>query len=250
MTSAHGHRPLLRLGIAVPSTNTTVETDFTAMHVPQVSHHVSRIHIPDMRVASDDDFARLMDLAQGATLDAIDRVMTCGPDRVVLGISAETIWNGKSGCDALRAELEARAKVPVTLGADACVEAIQCYGPIKKIAIVTPYTPVGDEKTKIFFEEMGFTVCRILGLKCTSPRQIADVQPDALVAALRQVDSDDVDCIVQFGTNLQFAELAAAAELWLGKPVIAVNAAIYRHALRHSGIDDRIGGYGSILGDH
>ena len=41
--------------------------------------------------------------------------------------------------------------------------------------------------------------------------------------------------------------LAAAAELWLGKPVIAVNTATYWHALRTRGIADRIDGYGRLL---
>ena len=44
--------------------------------------------------------------------------------------------------------------------------------------------------------------------------------------------------------------LAAEAERWLGKPVIAHNTALYWHALRASGIDDRLDGFGSLLRDH
>ncbi|HAE50058.1 MAG TPA: arylmalonate decarboxylase, partial [Tistrella mobilis] len=36
-------------------------------------------------------------------------------------------------------------------------------------------------------------------------------------------------------------------ETWLGKPVIAINTAIFWHALRAQGIDDRIDGWGSLL---
>jgi maleate isomerase len=44
--------------------------------------------------------------------------------------------------------------------------------------------------------------------------------------------------------------LAAAAELFLGKPVIAINTATYWHALRACGIHDKRSGFGSLLEHH
>jgi maleate isomerase len=64
---------------------------------------------------------------------------------------------------------------------------------------------------------------------------------------LRALDGDDVDAIVQVGTNLAAIEICAEAERWLGKPVLAINAITYWDALRRSGIDDRVQGYGSVL---
>ena len=52
---------------------------------------------------------------------------------------------------------------------------------------------------------------------------------------------------MQVGTNLSMVRLAAAAELWLGKPVIAINTATYWHALRQNGIADKIHGLGRLL---
>ena len=57
----------------------------------------------------------------------------------------------------------------------------------------------------------------------------------------------DVDAILQVGTNLSMVRLAAAAELWLGKPVIAINTATYWHALRDNKINDKIMGLGRLL---
>ena len=58
-------------------------------------------------------------------------------------------------------------------------------------------------------------------------------------AALKRFDGDDVDAIVQVGTNLSMIRVAAAAELWLGKPVLAINADTYWHALRTNGIAEK-----------
>lgn len=41
--------------------------------------------------------------------------------------------------------------------------------------------------------------------------------------------------------------IAAEAERWFGKPVLAINAVTYWDALRQSGIDDRVWAYGRIL---
>jgi maleate isomerase len=62
--------------------------------------------------------------------------------------------------------------------------------------------------------------------------------------------SEGVDAIIQCGTNLAFAKVAAMAEFWLEKPVIAINTATYWHALRSMGIPDRIEGYGALLAQH
>ena len=51
--------------------------------------------------------------------------------------------------------------------------------------------------------------------------------------------SAGVDAVVQCGTNLGFAAMAAQAELWLEMPVIAINTATYWHALRSEGIADK-----------
>jgi maleate isomerase len=56
-----------------------------------------------------------------------------------------------------------------------------------------------------------------------------------------------VDAIIQVGTNLSMVRLAAAAEMGLGKPVIAINTATYWHALRQNKIMDKIPGLGRLL---
>ena len=60
----------------------------------------------------------------------------------------------------------------------------------------------------------------------------------------------EVDAIVQVGTNLAMAEVAAMAEFWLDKPVIAINTATYWHALRANGIAERVHGFGRLMSEY
>ena len=176
--------------------------------------------------------------------------MTARPNHVVMGMSSETFWGGLAGSIELKAKLEARAGMAVTTGSDASQGALRCYGDIKRIAVMTPYMPVGDEEVRKFFTETGFEVLAIEGFKCESPTAIAHVTGEQMRDAVIRLNDPQVEAILQVGTNLAFADLAPMAEFWLDKPVLAINTATYWHALRMNGIDDRIAGFGSLLEDY
>ena len=248
MTDALGYR--CKFGVIAPSTNTSVQPEYDAMAPYGVTNHFSRAVIPDTKVTDDDSFMAMLENIRGATDQALDAVMTCDPDHVIMGMSAETFWDGADGAATLKEKLEERAGVKVTLGSEACEAALDTYGNIKRIALVTPYMPVGDENVRRYFTDVGYEVVRIKGLKCASPRLIAHVSAEELRDAVIEVDGDNVDAIVQAGTNLAMAGVAAMAECWLGKPVLAINAVTYWYALRQSGIRDTVRGYGRLLAEH
>ena len=240
-----------KFGVLAPSTNTSVQPEFDAMRPWGITHHHSRLVIPDSKVRDDATFLAMMDNIRGALFPALESVLTCDPDYVILGMSSETFWDGVAGSARLKKRLEKTAKVGVAMGSDACQAAIRAYGrAVKRLGVVTPYMPVGDRQVVRFFTECGFEVVTLLGLKCTSPTAIARVSQSRLRDAVMQVNKGKVDAIVQVGTNLAMAEVAAMAEFWLDKPVIAINTATYWYALRDYGIRDKVPGWGSLLAEH
>lgn len=252
MPDSLGYR--IKFGVIAPSTNTSVQPEFDAMAPPGVTNHMARIDIPNISVQNDDDFNKLIGLIEKTQDEAVKRVMSCEPAHLVMGMSAETFWNGLEGSEKLRAHMRKVSGVDVTMGSDASQAALKAlekdYGPIKRIACITPYMPVGDKNVKRFFTDLGFDVKAVLGLKCKSPTAIAHVSEKELRDAILAVDGDDVDAIVQAGTNLAMARVAALAERWLGKPVIAINTATYWYALRNNGIHDQFDGWGSLMLKH
>lgn len=245
MTDALGWR--MKFGVIAPSTNTVVQPEFDMMRPRGVTNHFARIHIPNDPLRSDADFEKLIETVDRELLAAVDRVMTCEPGHLIMGMSSETFWGGLDGSERLRERIEARAGVAVTMGSDAARRALRRYGDVRRIAVVTPYLPVADRQVQRFFTECGFEVINLIGLKCTSPVLIAHVGERELRQAVLSVDGPDVEAIVQVGTNLAMAQLAAAAEIWLGKPVLAINTATYWWALRNNGIADQIDGFGRLL---
>jgi maleate isomerase len=247
MTDSLGWRA--KFAVLVPSTNTSVQPEFDGMRPVGVTNHISRIRIPNMSLASDEDFARLVDHIAAGQIEAVDSAMTCEPDRVLLGISVETFWGGYALSRKLKADLERHTGLQVSMGAEAAEQALKLLG-ARRIGVVTPYWPVGDKNVAQFFTEAGFEVARMIGLKCVSPVAIAHVSETALRDAVVAVDAPEIDAIIQVGTNLAMARLAPEAERWLKKPVVAINTAIYWHALRASGIHDKIAGWGPLLEVH
>ena len=240
-----------KFGVLAPSTNTSVQPEYDAMRPWGITHHHSRLVIPDSTVTDDASFLTMMDGIRGAMFPALEAVLTCNPDYVILGMSSETFWDGLEGSKALQRKLDKVAKVGVCMGSDACQAALRAYGSdIKRLGVITPYMPVGDQQVLRFFTECGFEVVNLLGLKCKSPVLIAHESKKRLRDAVMEVNHGKVDAIVQVGTNLAMAEVAAMAEFWLDKPVIAINTATYWYGLRQYGIKDKIYGWGSLLAEH
>lgn len=247
MTDSLGWRK--KFAVVAPSTNTSVQPEFDEMRPRGVTNHFSRVWIPDDPVESDEDFNKLMENIRAELDNAVERVLTCRPDYLVMGMSSETFWGGLQTSIELKARMEELSGLRVAMGSDACRAALRCYGDIRKIAVLTPYWPVGDENVHTFFTDCGFDVVRLKGLKCIGPVEIAYVSEQELADGLRELDGDDVEAIVQVGTNLAMARLAGVAEKFLGKPVLAINTATYWYALRDCGIDDPVDGFGSLLSD-
>jgi len=242
--------PRAQFGLILPSTNTTVEAEFAWMRAEGVSWHTGRIFIPEPDLVDDDSFVTFLEGLRTEIGRAVRDVITAKVDYLVMGMSAETFWGGKDGAAQFAAHMaELSNGLGVTTGAVAVDEALKVYG-AKKIGVITPYQPIGDQQVREFFEQVGYEVSDVHGLKCDSATSIADVTPGQLRAAFEAVDAEDVDVLVQAGTNMACARFAAEYEREIGKPVIAINTATVWHAYRTNGIDDKIEGFGSLLAEH
>ncbi|KAF2813105.1 uncharacterized protein BDZ99DRAFT_460404 [Mytilinidion resinicola] len=243
-TSPRGH-----FAVILPSTNTVVEAEYQWMLVPGVSWHSSRIYIPNPKLDSDEAFESFSKDLKVTIADAVKSVMTCKPDYMVMGMSSETFWGGKTGATSFEAWMRELSGLDVTTGAASCNAALDVFG-AKRIGVITPYQPVGDEQVRNYFTEMDYIVKSVYGLKCDSATSIAETTPEQIKAAFRAVDGPDVDVLVQAGTNLPAALVAAEMEIELGKSIVPVNTATVWHAYRTHGIMDQITGFGSLLEKH
>lgn len=239
-----------RFGVIIPSTNTVVEHDLTMIRPDDVTFHSGRMWIEHPNLGNDEDFEALLGQIRASIVTAVRDIVTCKPTYMLMGMSAETFWGGVEGNASFERRVsEMSGGLRVSTGASACRDALRAFG-CERISVFSPYQPIADVQVGTFFREAGFDVRRITGLRCPSATAIAEVTPERLEDVVAELDGDDVDAIVQVGTNLSFVRQAADLERRLAKPVIAINVATLWHALRACGIDDRIAGFGRLLEEH
>ncbi|MED5519295.1 MAG: arylmalonate decarboxylase [Pseudomonadota bacterium] len=219
-----------KIGVAVPATNTMVQPDFDDLRPDGVTNHVSRIAVPNMIIENDADFDRLIRICESELDGAVDRVMSVAPDVLVIGISSLLVWEGRAAAERRRDTLSRRTGLPVTGGSFAIAEALRQAGQ-KRIAVISPYPQIANDHITRFFADSGFEVTGFIGLHAPSPLAIADITACRLTEALDAVDSNAAEALIQFGTNMSFQRHALIDERKRGKPVHAINAATYRHAL-------------------
>ena len=213
-----------------PSTNTVVEPEFAAMRPAGVTNQYRDIYIEN-----------------ATALSALRTAMTCEPDYLVMGVSAITFIGGAPACERFVSHVHELTGKQVSVGSVSCVEAMKAYGGIRRIAVLSPYYPMANMHVARYFSDYGITTVRDLPLRCKSWTDISRVTERQIADALKQLDGDDIDAVVQVGTTLSMARMAPVAEAFLGKPVIAINTATYWHALRSNGIHDAVDGFGPLL---
>jgi len=236
-----------KFGVLGPSTNTVVQPEFDDMRPAGVTNHYSRIIVENPEAISDETFMAGTLEIDRCTIDAVKGVMTCAPDYLVMGMSAVTFYGGAEGCARWKRNVEEVAGVKASLGSESIVAAFQAIGGIKKFAFLSPYYPVANTEVKNFLSDYGYESVRDEPLRCSSWLNIAEQPPSRLREVVERLNGDDVDAIVQVGTNLPMAKLAATLEQSINKPVIAINTATYWHALRANAINDKISGFGRLL---
>mgnify|MGYP003693863411 CR=1 FL=1 len=199
-----------------------MQPDFEMMRPPGVTNHYSRIFTPNAQAVSNETFMAGTSVIGENTLDAVRSVMTCSPDYLVMGMSAVTFYGGATGADAFQAKVETRSRRQhqhrlafLHRGAE---------GLWRRQADRVPVAVLSGRQRAGAALFHGF---RLRG----GPRHLSRMQEldgdrrSAAGRAARKADRARTATaatstrIVQVGTNLSMVRLAAAAEMWLGKPV-------------------------------
>lgn len=240
-----------KIGVLAPSTNTIVQPDFEDFRSALgpdsgVTNHFGRIHVENIDIGDDLGFAKLMSTVDFQLKAAADRCMTASCDHIAMGMSSPTFYWGYPQCVKNREDLADRTGVEISSGSFACEQALNKFG-CKNIAVLSPYAPIGDVEVSRFFTDAGFKVCGFKGLRCRTPIAIAEVTEEEQAQHLRDLNTPEVEALVQVGTNLSFVKGAAKLEKELGKPVIAINTVTYWQALRSLGIETKLHGFGRLF---
>src|SRR5579871_3710913 len=141
-----------RFGVIIPSTNTSVESDYNELAPPGVSFHVARVFINNS-IDSDDKASTTLQQIRDGSAKAVHDVMTCRPDHLILGMSSETFVGGLEGSRALARRMREQSGLDVTMGSDATRAVLESFG-ARRVAVLTPYQPIIDAEVERYFGDL------------------------------------------------------------------------------------------------
>jgi maleate isomerase len=216
-----------RIGLVVPSSNVTVETELPAL----LSRHPSAefsFHSTRMRMHT-------VSAAQLAAMNAqrercVLEIADASPD-VILYACLVAVMVGGPGehgrVEGAIAEQLAAGRSPalVRSSAGALVEALRAIS-AERIAIVTPYLRPLAEQVVAYLESEGFKVANWRALEVADNAEVGCIPGDRVLEAARSLDLTGVDALVISAcVQMPSLDLVEAAEGEFGIPVLSAATA-------------------------
>jgi maleate isomerase len=233
-----------RVGLIVPSSNTTMEPEFWRMAPEGVSIHTTRLKLVEVTPEA------LKQMAFEA-IRAAEELATAEVNVIVYGCTTGSLLEGIEWEEKIRREIEKKVNVKTITTAQAVIEALHTLG-VKKVAVVTPYIEELNAREKKFLEDNGFAVIRIKGLGIVKNTDIGRLPPWVAYRLSKEVAkevSSSIDGIFISCTNFRTIEVIEVLETELQLPVISSNTASMWLALRTIGIRDKLN-YGCLFKEH
>lgn len=228
-----------RIGLMVPTGNSTMEPEFNRLCPEGVSVHANRIYLKDVTPGS------LKGMEEDA-VRAAEGLVAIRLGVLAFGCTSGSFVGGKGYDEHLIRRIEDATGLPATTTTTAVVRALRLLK-VRRIALATPYIDEVNEIEVRFFEDHGFEVTRAKGGGLTDTPDIQECEPRVAYGRAREVDDDRAEAIFISCTGFRSIEILETLEADLGKPVISANQATFADCLRILGVADARPGFGSLF---
>jgi maleate isomerase len=228
-----------RIGLLVPSSNTTVETEFFKVLPKGVTLHVARLFIASVTPES---ISKMVE-----TLETESRLLSSADvDVIVLGATAPSFLKGLGYDREMSKRIEDASGKPATTTSTALLQALQTLG-IKKLSLASAYSQTVNEICAKFLEANGHQVVAKDGLNIIDNLQIGRLDVQTAYDLGRKVDRPDSQGVVLACTNWKSMDIIERLEKDVNKPVLSTTQVSIWGALRKIGYEGSIPGYGRLL---
>lgn len=228
-----------RIGLLVPSSNTTVEPEFYRALPAHITLHVARLHLT--QITPEAILEMVEDLeTQSRNLASAD------VDVIVLGATAPSFLKGLGYDREIAQRIEKSAGKRATTTSTALIEAIRHLG-LKRVVLGSAYDEKLNAIARSFLEANGVTVLAAHGLGMVDNLAVGRLPDVSALELGRRIDQSGADGIVLACTNWRTMSAIERLETELGKPVISTTQVSLWAALGILGEAQGVAGYGQLL---
>ncbi|GAA4539033.1 maleate cis-trans isomerase [Pseudonocardia xishanensis] len=233
-----------RIGLIVPSSNVTVETEIPALlgrHAESFSFHSSRMRMhqvsPEELKAMNAQRERCVDELADAHVDGL--LYAC-----LVALMAQGPGEHQRVEKAVRDQLP---DTPILSSAGALVDGLTALG-ARRIGLVTPYMRPLAEQVVAYLEAEGFTVVDWAALEVGDNTEVGCIPGDRVMEAARGLDLTGADALVISAcVQMPSLDLVGPAEEEFGLPVLSAATAGAYALLTSLGLDPVLPGAGRLL---
>ena len=229
-----------RIGLLVPSINTTMEPEFWRIAPEGVSVHSARI--AGGRHGTPEELRSM----ESASKHAAAEIAMVEPDVVVYGCTSGSFFEGPAWNKKICEQLTAITKAPTVTTAGAMAACLMAGGH-KKVDVVTPYVEVTNERLKQFVKAHGIDVLKLGTFDMLDMFDHAKVEPAEIYAKVKEITTPDSEAVFVACTQLRALEVLDVLERDLGKPVYSAVQASAWQAYDTMSVDPKIMNCGSLL---
>lgn len=241
-----------RIGMIVPSSNVTMETEIPAMldERPELYGESFTFHSSRMRMQSvtQEELERMDDQSEDCATLLSDARCDVIAYACLIGIMAQGPgYHEESEAKLHEKTVENDGDAPVVTSAGALVRALDRLE-AERVALIAPYVEELTRTVIDYFEHSGVDVVDYETLECPDNLEVAQLDQRNLVDIAEGLDTDDADAVV-LSSCVQMPSLAAiqSAEDRLGLPVFSAATATTYEILDALDLSTQVPGAGRLL---
>ena len=233
-----------RLGLLVPTTNTTAEPDFHWAVPAGVTVHSHRLWIdptyqPD---ALDGMNSQLETAARSLAAAHVEAVCMAG--------TANSFYKGEDGSAWMEEEMHRGSGLPSVASSPSVAQALRAYG-VRRLSVVTPYPDWYNERLDEYFTKAGFEVLNVDGDARVStvphPQFMNDQDPGEIADFAVEHCREEADAVFCSCSGWRAMEAASEIERRTGKVTITTNMATAWRTLSKMDIHEARPGIARLL---
>lgn len=239
MPSRQGSR---RIGLLLPSSNTTQEIEYNRIMPNGVTLHVARL---PLRTVEPSSTARIVEDIESESQKLADADV----DAIVLAATAPSSRNGLGYDQELIRRIQAASGKQATTASTALIQALTVLH-AKTLVIAAPWSEATNATSAAFIEASGVRVLAHQALGHVSNLDIGLLEDQTAYDLGLAVNRPDADAVMLACGNWLTMGIVDRLEASIGKPVLTTNQVSLWAVLRLAGYGRPVPGWGRLLQDH
>lgn len=228
-----------RIGLLVPSSNSTVEVEFYRALPPEVSLHVARLPIAQVDPQS---IAGMVDPLESEA----KKLAAADVDVIVLGAAAPSFLRGMGYDREMSQRIAQATGKPATTASTALLQSLAALG-AKRVALGTAYSTKVNEIAIAFLQVNGIEVVHTECLGYVDNLEIGRLDVESAYDLGRRIACPEAQAVAFLCTNWQSMAIIDRLERDIALPVLSSTQFSLWAALMTIGYEGRIEGYGRLL---